>query len=183
PALISLLAPAAAVHFTDKFACYVSEWNSYVGIPMVLLLAFVALRYWQLLIVRLATLVGVLIAILSMGVTIHYGGHVTTMPVFVLGLAFPLLARFVPGVPGLTMLYTTFIVWFAMARLPVFGDILPSRMMLIGYLAIGLLLAVFLEQVLSPVASPHPALPRKRGREIRWGRVGVGGLAATIAGL
>ncbi len=171
PTQMSLLAPPWAVHFTEKFAGNVSEWNSYVGIPMVLLLAFVAVRYWQLVIVRLATLVGVLIAILSMGVTIHYGGHVTTMPVFVLGLAFPLLARFVPGIPGLTMLYTTFVMWFAMARLPVFGDILPSRMMLIGYLAIGLLLAVFLEQVLSNLLRPL------------WGRVGVGGRVATIAGM
>src|SRR5207253_10592680 len=73
---------------------------------------------------------------------------------------------------------------FAMARLPVFGDILPSRMMLIGYLAIGLLLAVFLEQVLSKLPSP---LWGRTGFENlpppSRGRVGVGGRVARIAGM
>lgn len=149
PTQMSLLAPKAAVHFTEHFTGNVSEWNSYIGIPMALLLAFIAWRFWDRFLVRLTTFVGVVIAILSLGVTIHYHGHVSTMPVFVLALAFPLIARLVPRgtMPGLTLLYATFLAWLAMYKAPIFDDVLPARLMMIGYLFIGLLLAVFLEWV------------------------------------
>jgi hypothetical protein len=144
PTRMLLLAPAGAVTLSDRFVGGLVEINSYVGIPLVALLVFVAARYWHNPAIRLATLTAVLIAILSMGVTIHVAGGAGTMPVFVVGIAFPLLQRFLPG---RMMLYLTFLGWLALSEIPVFDNILPTRLMVYFYLLAGLLLAVFLDDV------------------------------------
>src|SRR5438128_444098 len=86
----------------------------------------------------------VLVAILSMGVTIHVAGKVSSMPVFVLGLIFPLLQRYLPG---RLMLYLTFGGWLALSRLPILNNILPSRLMIFFYLLAGLLIAAWLSDM------------------------------------
>lgn len=144
PTRLFLLAPQRALAVSDRFSGNVVEINSYVGVILALLLAFIAVRFWRLLEVRLATLGAVLIAILSMGITIHYAGDASRYPVFTLGLAFPLLQRFLPG---RLMLYLTFLGWLALSRLPVLVNILPSRLMLYFYLLAGLLLAVLLNDL------------------------------------
>jgi hypothetical protein len=146
PTRMLLLAPGGAVTLSDRFVGGVVEINSYVGVPLVALLVFVAVRYWHEPVVRLAALTAVLIAILSMGVTIHFAGGAGMMPVFVVGIAFPLLQRFLPG---RMMLYLTFLGWLALSRIPVFDNILPTRLMVYFYLLAGLLLAVFLDNVMA----------------------------------
>ena len=144
PTRLLLLAPHSAVVLSDKFVG--GEATSYVGVPLALLLLFIAVRYWRRLVVRLATLAALLVAILSMGITIHYAGNTGTLPVFTLGLAFPLLQRFLPG---RLMLYLTFLGWVGLARLPVFDNILPTRLMACFYLLAGLLVAVFLDDMMA----------------------------------
>jgi hypothetical protein len=146
PTRLILLAPGSAVAISDKFAGGVVEVNSYVGVPLSLLLVFIAVRYWNRLVVRLASLTALLIAILSMGVTIHYAGNTTTMPVFVLGLAFPLLRRFLPG---RLMLYLPLLGWLALSQIPILNNILPTRLMAYFYLLAGLMLAVFLDDTMA----------------------------------
>ena len=139
-----LLAPHSAVALSDRFVG--GEVGSYVGVPLTLLLLFIAVRYWRRLVVRLATLAALLVAILSMGVTIHYAGNTSTLPVFTLGLAFPVLQRFLPG---RLMLYLTFLGWLGLSRLPVFDLILPTRLMVCFFLLAGLLVAVFLDDMMA----------------------------------
>jgi hypothetical protein len=139
-----LVAPASAVAISGKFTGNMVEDNSYVGVLLALLLAFIVVRYWRRLDVRLAALGAVLIAILSMGVTIHIAGRVSPFPVFTLGLVFPLLQRYLPG---RLMLYLTFAGWLALSRLSILGNILPTRMMLYFYLLAGLLIAVWLDDM------------------------------------
>lgn len=146
PTRLFLLAPQRALAVSDRFSGNVVEMNSYVGLILAALLAFIAVRFWPLLEVRLAALGAVLIAILSMGITIHYAGDASRFPVFTLGLVFPLLQRFLPG---RLMLYLTFLGWLALSRLPVLVNILPSRLMLYFYLLAGLLLSVLLNDVAS----------------------------------
>jgi hypothetical protein len=122
----------------------VAEANAYVGVLLGLLLAFIVVRYWRRLEVRFAALGAVLIAILSMGITIHFAGKAGPIPVFALGLVFPLLQRYLPG---RLMLYLTFFGWLALALLPVFKNILPNRLMLFFYLLVGLLIAVWLDDM------------------------------------
>ena len=111
---------------------------------MLALLAFISIRMWHRQEVRLAALGAVLVAILSMGVTIHVAGKVSSMPVFVLGLIFPLLQRYLPG---RLMLYLTFGGWLALSRLPILNNILPSRLMIFFYLLAGLLIAAWLSDM------------------------------------
>jgi hypothetical protein len=146
PTRLLLLAPDRAVDLSHKFSGGLIEVNSYVGVPLAALLVLVAVGYWRMLVVRLATLTAVLIAILSMGVTIHYAGNTGTIPVFTLGLVFPLLQRFLPG---RLMLYLTFLGWLALSQIPVIDNILPTRLMLYFYLLAGLLLAVFLNDMMA----------------------------------
>jgi len=145
PTRLLLIAPGKAVALSTKFIGGVAEVNSYVGILLTILLFLITVRYWRSLVVRLAALTGLLIAILSMGVTIHYAGNDTTIPAFAVGLAFPLLQRFLPG---RLMLYLTFLGWLALSQLPVVDNILPTRLMVFFYLMAGVLLAIFLDRVM-----------------------------------
>src|SRR5487761_798796 len=142
PTRLMLLAPASAVALSSKFSGNAVEANSYVGPLLTVLLVFIAVRYWRRLEVVLAALVGALVAILSMGTTVHIAGKNSQIPVFVLALVFVLLLR---NRPGWLMLVLAFVGWAAMSRLPVLSNVLPSRLMLLFYLLAGLLVAVWLD--------------------------------------
>jgi len=142
PTRLMLLAPASAVALSSKFSGNAIEANSYLGLLLTVLLVFTAVRYRRRLDVVLAALVGALVAVLSMGTTIHFAGNNTQIPVFVLALVFVLLLR---NRSGWLMLLLAFAGWAAMWRLPVLSNILPSRLMLLFYLLAGLLVAVWLD--------------------------------------
>jgi hypothetical protein len=162
PTRLMLLAPPSAVSLSNRFSGNAVEANSYVGLLLAVLLIFIAVRYWRRLEVRLAALVSALIAILSMGMTIHFAGKNTGIPVFVFALAFVLLLR---SLAGWLMLFLTFVGWLAMSRFPVLSNILPARLMLLFYLLAGLLIALWLDEM-------------KAWRpQMRW----LGGLAAAAS--
>jgi hypothetical protein len=144
PTRLFALAPGPVTNLSGRFSGNVVESTSYVGVLLALLLAYISVRYWRRVDVRLATLGSVLIAILSMGITIHVAGRTSAIPVFTLGLVFPLLQRYLPG---RLMLYLTFFGWLALSRMPVLANILPSRLMLYFYLLAGLLIAIWLDEL------------------------------------
>lgn len=144
PTKLMLVAPANAIAVSDRFSGNVVEASSYVGLLLALLLTFITVRYWRRLEVRLAALASALAAILSLGVTIHFAGKNSGIPVFALGLIFPLLQRYLPG---RLMLFLAFFGWLAMSRLPVLNNLLPARLMLVVYLLAGLLIAVWLDDI------------------------------------
>jgi len=155
PSSLQAIAPAWAVHISDRFTGGLAEaTNSYLGIGLIILLAIAAIRYWSTPIVRVATLLGTMLAILSMGQTIHYAGHVSRIPVFALALVFPLLARFLPA---RVMLYGVILLWLGLIRAPLLDNILPVRMMLFVFLAAGVLLAVLIDELLRTPTLPSPA--------------------------
>ena len=94
---------------------------------------------------RLTALLAVVLAILSLGQTIHIGGRVTHIPVFVLALAFPLLQRFIPAP---VMLFSVVLLWLGLTRLPVLDNILPVRLMQFVYLLAGIMVAILLDAIL-----------------------------------
>ena len=104
------------------------------------------IRLWSHLIVRFAALLGVMLGLLSLGPTLHLAGRISHVPTFVLGLAFPALAAFLPA---RLMLYTFVAAWLALIKAPVLANILPGRLMLYGYLMEGLLLAIFIDHYLT----------------------------------
>jgi hypothetical protein len=145
PSKLFALAPPPATAISHRFITgNLLENGSYVGVLLSVLLVFIAIRYWHRLEVKIAVLGAVLIAILSMGITIHFAGRNTPIPVFTLGLAFPILRRYLPG---WLMLFLTFAGWLALAKVPVLNNMLPSRLMLYFFLLAGLLVAVWLDDM------------------------------------
>ena len=145
PSEIQWFAPSRALRISAHFSGNSSEWNSYLGVPLSLLLAFIALRWWRNGWVRLAALSGAVMAILSLGITVHVdGSEKAWLPVFAVGLLFLLLPR---AAPVRVLVLVTFAGWFALWRLPLLDSVVPSRLMLLVYLLAGLLLAVFVDEV------------------------------------
>jgi hypothetical protein len=156
PSSLQAIAPSWAVAISDRFTGGLAEaTNSYLGVGLLLLLAYATWRYWSRPLIRLAALLGVFLAILSLGQTIHVAGKVTHIPVFVVALAFPLFQRWIPA---RVMLFGVTLLWLGMIKLPILNNILPVRLMLFVFLLAGLVLGVLLDH----------SLPRSRVR------VGVG---------
>ncbi|HEY7200121.1 MAG TPA: hypothetical protein VIC57_07920 [Candidatus Dormibacteraeota bacterium] len=146
PSEIQWLAPARLLRVSARFSGNSSEWNSYIGVPLTLLLSFTIIRWWRDGWVRLAALSGAVVAILSLGITLHVAGSVKPwLPVFAVGLAFLLLPR---SVPARVLVLLTFGAWLALWKLPLLSSLLPSRLMLLVYLMAGLLVAVFVDRAL-----------------------------------
>ena len=101
--------------FTDS--CCVAEWNSYLGLPLIVLLTVVAITLWSNKLVRFATLLAAAVALLSMGPHLHVAGKVTT-------IRLPLSV---------------------ISELPVIGNLLAARLMLYVYLFAAILLAAFID--------------------------------------
>jgi hypothetical protein len=167
PTQIVWIAPVRALRISAQFMGNLSEWNAYVGIPMALLLGFTAIRQWSNGWVRLAVLAGSVVAILSLGITVHVAGSVKAwLPVFTVSLLFLLLPG---GVPARVLVLLTFGLWLALWRLPVVSSLVSARLMLLVYLMAGLVLAVFVDR-LAGVGRLRLAL-------------GVGALALVLATL
>jgi hypothetical protein len=162
PTDVQLLAPhrllAIAAHFTGNAA----EATNYLGVPLSLLLLFVVLGWWRNPWLRVAALTGAVVAILSLGITLHVNGVVyDRLPVFILALAFLLI----PGIPARALVLVTFALWLALWRLPLISSLIPGRLMLFGYLFAGLLLAVFVDALIG----------------LGWARLSVGLAALAMA--
>ena len=146
PSHLQALAPGWATRISDRFTGGLAEaTNAYLGIGLAAVLLFVVVRFWSSTTVRLTALLAVVLAVLSLGQTIHIGGRVTYIPVFVLALTFPLLQRFMPA---RLMLFSVVLLWLGLIRLPVLDNILPVRLMQFVYLLAGILVAVLLDAIL-----------------------------------
>ena len=147
PTQIQWLAPAGALRISARFMGNVSEWGAYVGVPLTLLLGFTAVRHWSNGWVRLAVLSGSVLAILSLGMTVHVAGSVKAwLPVFTVSLAFLLLPG---GVPGRALVLLTFGAWFALWRMPFLSSLISARLTLLVYLMAGLVVAVLVDWLIS----------------------------------
>ena len=121
PTSVQWIAPASAVRRTAHFAGGLTlEVDGYLGLPLILLVLYVVIRYRRELLVRVAAATAGLIMVLSLGPVLLVNGHST-------GLGLP---------------------WALVHRLPVFEDVLPARMMLYVFLGAAVLLAVFFDRVL-----------------------------------
>lgn len=167
PSEIQWIAPARLLRVSARFTGNSSEWNSYLGVPLTLLLAFAVVRWWRNGWVRLAALSGAVVAILSLGITLHVAGSVKPwLPVFALGLGFLVLPR---AVPARALALVTFGGWLALSKLPLLSSLLPARLMLLVYLLVGLVVAVFVDGLVG----------------LGWRRLalGAGALAVALAPL
>jgi hypothetical protein len=146
-------APTAAVQLTQGFSGYSSEWDAYLGVPLIGILIYVSIRFWTRPLVRVASTLLLVLAVLSLGTTLHVAGQWTVFPVGALALTAPLLRRVIPVRFGL---YVFPAAWVALVAAPVLSSALPARLMLYVFLFAGLLLAVFVESLMAP-SLPSPA--------------------------
>jgi len=114
PTVVQLFSPAAATNISSHFSGNASEWDAYLGIPLILLLIIATVRGWRVPVIRVAAIVAVVVAVLSLGPHINVQGH-------------PLLAVPLP--------------WWIPAHLPVLDDILPNRLMVYVDLAAAIVVA------------------------------------------
>jgi hypothetical protein len=134
PTHVQQLVPDVATRYARNFTGNSAEQTAYLGLPLLLILAYTVWRFRAVLWVRVVAVLGVAAALLSMGPTVHVGGHLTHVP----------------------------LPWVVFEHLPVFSNIVPSRIMLYAFLMAGLLLALFVDDVL-----------RVRGRALVPGGVAV----------
>lgn len=112
PTAVLHFAPAGAVHLTTRFTANLSEWDAYLGVPLLALALAAPLilrRGWA----WAAAAVGAAALVLALGPVLHVGGR----PV---------------GVP---------LPWSWLGRLPGYRDVLPDRLTVYAFLAAALLLA------------------------------------------
>ena len=114
PTVAQLFSPQTATSISSHFSGNASEWDAYLGIPLILLLVVATVRFWRVPVIRTAAVVAVVVAVLSLGPHINVQGH-------------PLLAVPLP--------------WWIPAHLPVLDDILPNRLMVYVDLAAAIVLA------------------------------------------
>src|SRR6266536_1312062 len=129
PTGLQRFAPAAAVAVSDHFTGNGTEWNGYLGVPLLLLLGGIAVGWWRRPLVRVASLLAVGLAVASLGPRLHLAGRITRIH----------------------------LPWRAVQAIPVLDNLLPNRLMLYVFLLAGLLVAVFTDAVLSR-RSPHRRL-------------------------
>jgi membrane protein CcdC involved in cytochrome C biogenesis len=127
PTVAQLISPQVATNISSHFSGNASEWDAYLGIPLILVLLVATVRFWRVPQIRVAGVMALVIAILSLGPHINIGGH-------------PFLALPLP--------------WWIPAHLPVLDDILPNRLMLYVDLAAAIILAFVLRAVWMLQARP-----------------------------
>jgi hypothetical protein len=116
PTHVMLLVPDQLAGLSRQWTGDDAEWNAYIGLPLLALLGFIALRWWRALLVRWSAIVAALIALLSLGPHLHLAGRI----------------HFHIPLP-----------WLLVQRLPLFENYLPARLMLFFYLFAGIALAFF----------------------------------------
>ena len=145
PTRIQWLAPSWLVGWTQRFHGNLGEWGSYLGAPLIALLAWTAYRNWRSETVRLVTCLLLVCAALSLGFTLHIAGRTTLVPAALLALLLIPLRRTIPA--GF-LLATAGLGSLALLLMPVIDNILPARLMLQGFLFAAILVAVFVDSVL-----------------------------------
>src|SRR5256714_4799083 len=143
-------APAAAVGLTEGLSGYSSEWDAYLGVPLIAILIYVSVRLWTRPLVRVASTLLLVLAILSLGTTLHLAGQWTAVPVGALALLAPLVRRVIPVRFGLYVFPAT---WVGLVAAPILSSALPARLMLYVFLFAGLLLAVLVDEWIPSPAS------------------------------
>lgn len=121
PTSVMWLAPHAAVELTQRWSGNIVEWNGYVGLPLIAILAFTAYKWRSRPVVLWSTAMCVGIALLSLGPHLHIAG------------------RAIQHAP---------LPWLLAQSLPLFDNILPARLMLFFYLPAGILFAYVIAQLL-----------------------------------
>ncbi|OBK95291.1 hypothetical protein A5645_13195 [Mycobacterium asiaticum] len=118
PTPYQLIAPDAATDVSEKFSGLYHEATGYLGLPLIVLIVVVAIRQWGDLRVRIATITGALILVLSLGPELHVGNNAWHIP----------------------------LPWLLFAKLPLLKHLLPGRFTLFVWLAVAVVIAITVQR-------------------------------------
>ncbi|MCI0345142.1 MAG: hypothetical protein L0221_06805 [Chloroflexi bacterium] len=114
PTPYQLLAPDIVTDVSRTFSGLYHEATGYIGLPLLIVLAVVAVVRWRDLRIRIATIVGGVLWLLSLGPHLQIGATNTGIP----------------------------LPWLAIAGLPILEHILPGRLTVFTFLAIGVVVGI-----------------------------------------
>jgi hypothetical protein len=146
--------PPFADAITQRFSTGIYEWDAYLGLPLIAVLVVVARRAKQNRLIQFATLMLIGVAALSMGPVIHVAGLITPVPVALVALVLPFVAG--RQIARRWLIYPFIAAWASLTLLPVLNQALPDRMMLYAFLFAGLLFALFVDALPSPIRTKFP---------------------------
>lgn len=152
PGPLHWLAPAAAQMVSTRFTGNLAEWHAYLGVPLLAVILYTARRFWHTGLVKVVSLLALMLALLSLGPTVHVAGVTTPIPVAVVAAGFLLVRKTAPA----RLLMLTFVGgWAALAILPVFSNAYPGRLMVYVFFFAGLLFAMFIDLMLAAPIRPR----------------------------
>ncbi|AEH08007.1 hypothetical protein [Candidatus Protofrankia datiscae] len=122
PTPLQAFGPDFAVRESLTFTGNAVEVSGYLGLPLLALLLFIAVRLRRNRLVALCAPLAVVAAVLSLGPHLHVGGHNTGIP----------------------------LPWRVLELGPVLHNALPSRLSLYVVLAAGIMIAIWLDQARPP---------------------------------
>ncbi len=127
PTPYQLVAPDAATQVSREFSGLYHEATAYVGLPLLVLLVVAAVRYRDDLRVRVASITGALLFVLSLGPWLHVGKEALPVP----------------------------LPWLAVGKLPLIKHVLPGRFTLFVWLAVAVIVAIVVARATR--LAPRPA--------------------------
>lgn len=126
PTPVQLISPGWARSISGGFTGNISEWDGYLGLPLLVLLVATTTRCWRVSAVRVAGVTAAAVTVFSLGPYLHIGGRQTAAP----------------------------LPWWIPAHLPLLQDIQPNRLMIFVWLCAALLLAFALERLWAARRNP-----------------------------
>lgn len=120
PTRLQLFAPEAATRLSDGFSGLFHEADAYLGLPLILVLAVIAVAGRRDLRVRTAAAVGLAMLVLSLGSTLYVGGDSTGVPM----------------------------PWSVAAGLPMAEAVVTARLVVFAWLAVAILVGIGLERAM-----------------------------------
>ena len=127
PTPYQLVAPGAATRVSHEFSGLYHEATGYLGLPLLVLLVVVAIRQWDDLRIRVASVTGALLLVLSLGPWLHVGKEALRVP----------------------------LPWLAFGKLPLLKHVLPGRFTLFTWLAVAVIVAIVIGRATR--LAPRPA--------------------------
>ncbi|MBI3746431.1 MAG: hypothetical protein HY264_07925 [Chloroflexi bacterium] len=130
PTPYQLIAPAAATDISSRFSGLYHEATAYLGLPLLVLLVVVAIERWHDRPVRVATITGFILLVLSLGPHLTLGAEPTSIP----------------------------LPWLPFTSLPILEHVLPGRLTLFVWLAVAGVVAMTVEEARSRGRAGLPRL-------------------------
>lgn len=119
PTEVQALSPSSLTDQQQGWTGNRSEWDGYLGIPLLIVLVAVVARHWRRSEVRFAGLAALVVTILSLGPNLRVNGYDTGFP----------------------------LPWRVFGSLPLLDHLLPARLMLFTFLLAALVVAIAVDRV------------------------------------